>query len=67
VSALREVNSDGIRLVRLDHGLLTPADLRSSMAEHIAILESRAARDPVAAADAIEKHISTAMRHAMGV
>ncbi|MEQ8968083.1 MAG: GntR family transcriptional regulator [Azospirillaceae bacterium] len=61
------VNSDRIRLIRLDHGLLTPANLRSAMDEHLAILDACARRDAAAAAYAMEVHLSTAMRRAMGV
>ncbi|MDX6751735.1 GntR family transcriptional regulator [Geminicoccaceae bacterium 1502E] len=67
VSDIHRVNSDRIRLIRLDHGLLTAANLASAMEEHLAILEACRRREPEAAAAAVERHLSTAMRRAMGV
>lgn len=67
VSDIHRVNSDRIRLIRLDHGLLTAANLSSAMEEHMAILEACRRREPEAAAQAVERHLSTAMRRAMGV
>jgi DNA-binding GntR family transcriptional regulator len=67
VSAVHRVNSDRIRLIRLDHGLLTAANLESAMEEHLAVLAACRARDPEAAAAALERHLTTAMRRAMGL
>ena len=64
---IHENNVDRIRLIRLDHGLVTRRNLFHVMEEHLAVVEACKARDAKAAGRAIENHISTAMRRAMGV
>lgn len=70
ISQLHDINNDRIRLIRLDHGkstLLTPGLLRSAMSEHLVIIEACKAHDPAAAASAMENHLTTAMRRALGI
>jgi DNA-binding GntR family transcriptional regulator len=67
VSEIHRVNADRIRLTRLDHGLLTPSNLPLAVTEHLAVLAACRRRDADAAAEALEAHLTTAMRRAMGV
>ena len=64
---IHETNMDRIRLIRLDRGLATRDDLFRVMAEHIAVVEACKARDVEAAVRAIDHHLTTALRRAMGV
>ena len=67
LSNIHRVNSDRIRLIRLDHGLVTPSSIAHVMREHLAVIEACRARDETAAAEAMEAHVSTALRRAMGL
>ncbi len=67
ISEIHRVNSDRIRLIRLDHGLITRSSLAKTMDEHLAILRACKMRDAAAAMHAAELHISMAMHRAMGV
>lgn len=67
ISEIHRVNSDRIRLIRLDHGLITRAYLAKTMEEHLTILRACKSRDTAAAIHAAELHISMAMHRAMGV
>lgn len=60
-------NTDRIRLIRLDAGMLTAANLLDAMGEHLAVIDACRRRDAEDAAAAIEAHLSTAMRRAMGL
>lgn len=66
---IHRINNDRIKLIRLAHGkltLLTPGTFNHAMAEHLAVIEAIKHRDPAAAAAAMENHLSTAMRRALG-
>ena len=67
VWSIHETNMDRIRLIRLDRGLKTPEDLFRVMREHLPVLEACRRREPEAAADAMEVHIDSALRRAMGI
>ena len=62
-----KANSDRIRLIRLDSGMLTQGNLLDAMGEHLAVIDACRRREPDEAALAIEAHLSTAMRRAMGL
>lgn len=67
---IHKINNDRIRLIRLAHGkltLLTPGSFGYAMEEHLAVIETIKRRDPVGAAAAMETHLSTAMRRALGI
>ncbi len=66
---IHRINNDRIKLIRLAYGkltLLTPGTFNHAMVEHLAVIEAIKRRDPVAAAAAMENHLSTAMRRALG-
>ena len=67
VWGIHRTNSDRIRLIRLDSGRLTQANLMSAMEEHLTVIAACRRRDQEAAAAAIEAHLTTAMRRAMGL
>ena len=67
VWSIHRTNSDRIRLIRLDSGRLTQANLLSAMEEHLVVIAACRRRDREAAAAAIESHLTTAMRRAMGL
>lgn len=67
ISEIHKINNDRIRLIRLDHGLLTRPSLLHAMEEHLAVIKACIERDEAAAAHAMEVHLSTALRRAMGV
>lgn len=70
ITAIHVINNDRIRLIRLTHGkltLLTPASFGSAMKEHLSVIEACARHDPAAAAEAMERHIATAMQRALGL
>ena len=62
-----KANSDRIRLIRLDSGMLNPGNLLDAMDEHLAVIDACKRGDSDEAAAAIEAHLSTAMRRAMGL
>lgn len=57
---------DKIQLVRLVHPV-TPDRLRRAFGEHLAILDALRQRDGEAAAAAMDAHLDSAMRHAIGI
>ena len=65
--SIHQINSDRIRLIRLDHGLLTQDNLLKAMEEHLAVIAAWRRRAAAAAAAALETHLATAMRRAMGL
>jgi DNA-binding GntR family transcriptional regulator len=65
--AYRQVH-DHIRLVRLDQAYMySAAAIARTMQEHIAIVRACLARDPDAAAAALEHHFAKAMQRALGL
>ncbi|MBL6945356.1 MAG: GntR family transcriptional regulator [Rhodospirillales bacterium] len=70
IRKIHNLNNERIKLIRLAHGkltLLTPATFQHTMAEHLAVIEAFRKHDPAAAAAAMEHHLSTAMRRALGL
>ena len=67
VLSIHETNMDRIRLIRLDRGLKTSDDLFRVMHEHLPVLEACRRRDPGAAAAAMDEHINSALRRAIGI
>lgn len=70
VLKIHHINNDRIKLIRLAHGkltLLTPGTFRHAMAEHLAVIEALKKRDAAATATAMEHHLTTAMRRALGL
>lgn len=67
LSEIHRVNMDRIRLIRLDRGRLTPANLVNSIKEHLAVIRACKRREGAGAAHAMEVHLSNAMRRAMGI
>jgi len=66
---IHRTNNDRIKLIRLAHGkvtLLTPGTFQHAMQEHLAVIDAFKAHDPAAAAAAIENHLATALRRALG-
>ncbi|MEZ5864938.1 MAG: GntR family transcriptional regulator [Geminicoccaceae bacterium] len=57
---------DKIQLVRLVHPV-TPDRLRRAFGEHLAILDALRRRDGEQAAAAMDAHLDSAMRHAIGI
>jgi DNA-binding GntR family transcriptional regulator len=65
--AYRQVH-DHLRLVRLDQAYMySAAAIARTMQEHIAIIRACLARDPDAAAAALEHHFAKAMQRALGL
>lgn len=64
---IHKSNCDRIRLIRLDSGMLTPPSLMDAMGEHLAVIDACQNREADDAAQAIEAHLATAMRRAMGL
>ena len=67
ISQIHSINTDRIKLIRLDHGLLTPSTLVQAMEEHLAVIRACKRRDDKGAEHAMEVHLSTALRRAMGL
>ncbi|MBL6945118.1 MAG: GntR family transcriptional regulator [Rhodospirillales bacterium] len=70
IRKIHNLNNERIKLIRLSHGkltLLTPATFRHTMSEHLSVIEAFGKHDPAAAATAMEHHLSTAMRRALGL
>lgn len=66
---IHQINNDRIKLIRLAHGkltLITPGTFSHAMGEHLKVIAAIRRRDPAAAAVAMEDHLSTAMRRALG-
>ncbi|MBT3361762.1 MAG: GntR family transcriptional regulator [Rhodospirillales bacterium] len=67
---IHTLNNERIKLIRLSHGkrtLLTPAAFPHTMKEHLAVIQTFRNHDPAAATAAMEHHLSTAMRRALGL
>jgi DNA-binding GntR family transcriptional regulator len=66
VSNIYRVNSLRIRLIRLEHVVLTPEVVLPTMHEHLELIAALKARDTDAAVALIETHIDHARRRSMG-
>jgi len=58
-------NFDKIKMIRL-HGR-SPRFLPLAMEEHLAVIEAMKRRDPEAAATALQQHLKSAERRALGL
>ena len=67
VSDIHRVNAIKIRLIGNADTRMAPGLVASVMAEHLAVLDALAARDPAAARQAIESHIDGAKARALAV
>ncbi|HWK45476.1 MAG TPA: GntR family transcriptional regulator [Stellaceae bacterium] len=67
VSSVYRVNSLKIRLIRFEETSLSPAVLLRALHEHTTVLEAVAARDPVRAVQALDRHIDSARLRALGI
>jgi DNA-binding GntR family transcriptional regulator len=67
VSSIYRVNSIKIRLIRQEDTRMLPELVTSVMREHMRILDALVARDARASLEAIEAHIDSARRRALGV
>jgi DNA-binding GntR family transcriptional regulator len=67
ISSVYRVNSIRIRLIRLDRVLLTPHSLVPAMREHMVIIEALRSRDAKKLDEALDTHLDSARRRAMGV
>lgn len=59
------INSIRIRLIKLDRIRLGPNTLPSAFNDHLAVIDAILSRDPVAAAQAMDRHIANARDRAM--
>jgi DNA-binding GntR family transcriptional regulator len=66
VAEVHRVNSDKIRLIRMNLRFTAPR-VRPAMEEHLAVIEALLARDPDAAATAMNRHLRTAERRSLGL
>jgi DNA-binding GntR family transcriptional regulator len=67
VRNIYRVNSIKVRLARLEQSLLSEAVLMSALHEHSRVLAAIAARDVVAAVEALRAHIESAHLRALGI
>jgi len=67
ITNIYRVNSVKIRLIRLERVLLTPSVLLPAMREHLLIIEAMRARNTQEVVQALENHLSSALRRVMGV
>lgn len=65
IAEVHRVNSDRIRLIRMNLRFTAPR-VRPAMEEHMAVIEALLARDPDAAAAAMDRHLRTAERRSLG-
>ncbi|HMR32131.1 MAG TPA: GntR family transcriptional regulator [Geminicoccaceae bacterium] len=66
VAEVHRVNSDKIRLIRLNLRFTAPR-VRPAMEEHLAVIEALIARNADAAAAALDHHLRTAERRSLGL
>lgn len=66
IAEVHRVNSDRIRLIRLNLRFTGPR-VRPAMQEHLAVIEALLARDADAAAAAMDRHLRTAERRSLGL
>ncbi|MBL6929620.1 MAG: GntR family transcriptional regulator [Rhodospirillales bacterium] len=70
IRKIHTLNNERIKLIRLSHGkltLLTPSAFPHTMKEHLTVIAAFRNHDPAAATAAMELHLSTAMRRALGL
>jgi DNA-binding GntR family transcriptional regulator len=67
VSSIYRVNSIKIRLIRLERVLLTPRALLPAMREHMVIIDALKARNGRKLDEALDAHLESALRRAMGL
>lgn len=60
VSEIYRVNTLRVRLIRLEHSVITPARLMPAMQEHLRFITALRARDAAAAAELLQAHILSA-------
>lgn len=65
ISEIHRINSEKIRLIRLN-SWFTAERVVPAMTEHLAILAACRSRRPAAAARALERHLETSRRRALG-
>lgn len=67
IANVYRVNSIKIRLIRQERTRISAELVQSVMTEHMVIVEALCRRDPDAAAAAVEAHIESARRRALGL
>lgn len=65
IAEIHRVNSDRVRLIRLNRRF-TARRVIPAMEEHLAIIEAFEARQPEAAATALERHLEISRKRALG-
>ena len=65
VSEIYRVNSLRVRLIKLEHSVITPARLIPAMQEHLQFIAALRQRDAVAAVALLDKHINSARSRVM--
>jgi DNA-binding GntR family transcriptional regulator len=60
VSEMYRVNSLRVRLIKLEHSVITPARLIPAMQEHLLFITALQARDPARATELLHAHIQSA-------
>ena len=65
VSEIYRVNTLRVRLIRLEHSVITPAQLIPAMQEHLGFVAALQQRDAVAAVALLEDHIHSARERVM--
>lgn len=65
VSEIYRVNSLRVRLIKLEHSVITPARLIPAMQEHLAFIAALRQRDAHKAAELLEQHINSARNRVM--
>lgn len=67
ISDTYRINSLRVRLIRLEGSTLAPDVLLSAMREHLWFIQALKARDPVAVAERIDLHITSAQHRVLGL
>ena len=65
VSEIYRVNSLRVRLIKLEHSVITPARLIPAMEEHLQFIAALRKRDPAAAVALLDEHINSARNRVM--
>lgn len=65
VSEIYRVNTLRVRLIRLEHSVITPAQLIPAMQEHLRFIAALRERDAALAAELLEAHIRSARERVM--
>lgn len=65
VSEIYRVNTLRVRLIRLEHSVITPAQLIPAMHEHLAFIAALQQRDAIGAVALLEAHIHSARERVM--